>query len=92
MVAESGENWDVGERIHHLLDSQPEQLEVALFGLVPDVVGRNVASPNDVVYVLNSIVRKGKCVMGKRGLDTLCSLAMFSNMFSIRIFGVSQLP
>lgn len=58
MVPERGEDGHSGEHVGHLRHRLLQHLEVLLLGLVPHVVRRQVARPQDVVYVLEFVGKK----------------------------------
>lgn len=57
VIAQRRENRNAGEFLSHLFDGVLENVQVLVFGLVPDVVRRQIAGPEDVVDVLYRFYR-----------------------------------
>lgn len=54
VITERWKNWNIRKGFKHLLHALSNDVEITVFGLVPNVVGRKISRPNDVVNVLEA--------------------------------------
>ncbi len=52
VIAQGGENSSIGKVEGQLADSFTQNVEIVVAGLIPDVVRRQIARPNDEIDIL----------------------------------------